>query len=145
MPTIKCPKCGEAQSSGNTECIRCGVVFKKVSSRPKEQNINPRQPESAPPKILTPQKEFMPQIGMRSHAEITILNLLTYLYLIFGIASGVSLMIGGENLLSIGIGLLVILQVLVFCMVFFIICTVAKKIISIDSNVSSIADLLRSK
>ena len=141
MPSIKCPKCGKEQPSENVECIYCGVVFKKVS----QARDVPPQPQ--PPPVSTPvrQPAFLPPVGLKSNIEITILNIFAYIYLILGVGAGIGIIFQGEDEMSFLTGIMVIGVDLVTAMLFFVICTVAKRIISIDSNILSLTGMIRSK
>lgn len=134
MPIRYCPKCGKAQPSENTECIQCGVIFNKLTDRV----YHP----SSPPEKQIKKDDFLPPIGLKSNMEITILNVFTYIYLILGVGSGIGIILEGKDDFSFINGVMVISAVLVTSMICFIICTVAKKILSIDSILSYIAELL---
>ena len=126
MSMVKCPKCGRVQPLENTECAQCRVIFKKI--------IKPDAPVQVTPILIPGTEPFLPPVGLSKHAEITILNIIAYIYLILGIGGGVGILITGEGESAFLIGVSVIIGAVITSMFFFITCTVAKKIVSIDTR-----------
>jgi hypothetical protein len=124
MSIVKCPKCGKVQPLENSECSKCGVVFKKLLKQDTPAHVTPEFIPDAP--------SFLPPIGLKKNLEITILNVFAYVYLILGIGYGIGIIIELNNELALIIGFSVIIGALITSMLFFVFCTIAKKIISID-------------
>lgn len=133
MSTITCPKCGKSQPSGKSECVHCGVIFNKLSRTSIPSHADPAPPETAPAR-----QQFLPPVGLSKHLEITILNIFAYIYLIIGIGSGIGIIVAGEGEFVFFIGLSVIICALVTSMLFFVVCTIAKKMVSIDTTLSEV-------
>ena len=141
MSLIKCPKCGKEQPSENVECIQCGVIFKKLS----QHHDIPIHPQPPPEPTPIHRSKFLPPVGLKSNLEITILNIFAYIYLILGVGAGIGIIFQGKDEMSFLTGIRVIGVDLVTAMLLFVICTVAKRIISIDSNILSLKDIISSK
>lgn len=142
MPSITCPKCGENQSIENTMCIKCGVIFNKLLHKRIDTNENSPVVSKTP--ITNPeQKTFLPEIGLKRNIEILILNIFAYIYLILGIGYGIGIILEVKSELALLLGFSVIIGSLVTSMIFFVICTVAKKIINIDNNLMFIIRSLK--
>lgn len=130
MSMVKCPKCGKVQPSENSECSKCGVVFKKL--------IKQDAPAHVTPEVISNSAPFLPPIGLKKNLEITILNIFAYVYLILGIGYGIGIIVELNNELALIIGFSVIIGALITSMLFFVFCTIAKKIISIDVRLEHI-------
>ncbi len=46
--TMNCPKCGFKQKAGRVDCIRCGIIFKRLEQQQQEVTSEPDPEESAP-------------------------------------------------------------------------------------------------
>lgn len=138
MQTFKCPKCEKEQPIENQECSQCGVIFNKLLQR--SVSIKGDQKENlGAHDLAVSQKNFLPEIGLKRNLEITILNIFAYIYLILGIGAGIGIIVQGNNELSLFFGVSVIVAALITSMLFFVICTLAKKIISIDNTLKYLA------
>ena len=140
MSTITCPKCGKSQPSGKPECIHCGVIFNKLS-----RTSSPPHADPEPPEASQAQQSFLPPVGLSMHLEITILNIFAYIYLIIGIGSGIGIIVTGEGELKSFIGLSIIVGALVTSMLFFVFCTIAKKLVSIDTTLNEVLKIFQAK
>ena len=138
MQTFKCPKCGKEQPMENQECIQCGVIFNKLLQRSASIKENQGDDPGAHNQAAA-QKNFLPEIGLKRHFEITILNIIAYIYLILGIGAGIGIIVQGSNELSLFFGVSVIVAALITSMLFFLFCTLAKKVISIDNTLKYLA------
>lgn len=126
MSMLKCPKCGNIQPLENSECSQCGVIFKKL--------VKQDAPVQVTPELIPDAVPFLPPVGLKKNLEITILNIFAYIYLILGIGYGVGIILELKSEFALVIGFSVIIGALVISMLFFIFCTIAKKIISIDAR-----------
>lgn len=135
MSSITCPKCGKEQPGGSSECIQCGVIFNKLLQHKAVKKEEPPMVHEAPAPAAA-QKKFLPEIGLKRNLEITILNIFAYIYLILGVGYGIGIMLEVKNDLALVIGFSVIIASLVTSMLFFVICTLTKKVISMDNTLT---------
>jgi transcription initiation factor TFIIIB Brf1 subunit/transcription initiation factor TFIIB len=141
MSMVTCPKCGKSQPVENIECTQCGVIFKKLL-QPKIAEMEASPDKHEPPATVVTQNNFLPETGLKRNLEISILNIVAYAYLVLGVGAGVGIVLDGEDKLKYFIGFSVIIGCIITSMLFFIFCTIAEKIISIDSTLNYIAKLV---
>lgn len=133
MSQVTCPKCGKNQPVEAKECAQCGIIFDKLLQHQTVKKVahpivhKPSEPSSS-------KNNFLPKIGLKRNLEISILNIFAYIYLILGVGYGIGVMLEVKSDLAFVIGFSIIIASLVTSMLFFVICTVAKKIISMDDN-----------
>ena len=142
MSLITCQKCGKVQPIENKECVQCGVIFNKLLQH-KVVKKEDSQIVHKPPTPAAVEPAFLPEIGLIRNLEITILNILAYIYLILGIGYGIGIILEVKSELALFLGFSVIIGSLVTSMIFFVICTVAKKIIRIDNSLAFIVKSLK--